>query len=97
VAFDNETPTGWQKASLMTPVPITAGTIYVVSYHTTAGGYAADPEYFATSEIVSGPLHALRDSAAGGNGVFAYGTSLIFPTDSFNATNYWVDVAFSVT
>jgi hypothetical protein len=77
-------------------VPITAGTIYIVSYHTTVGGYAADGGYFA-SEFVSGPLHALSDSVAGGNGVFAYGTSLIFPAGSFNATNYWVDVMFSAT
>jgi hypothetical protein len=97
VAFDNETPTGWQKASLITPVPVTAGTTYIVSYHTTAGGYAADAGYFTAAEIVSGPLHALRDSAAAGNGVFGYGTSLIFPTDSFSATNYWVDAVFSVT
>jgi hypothetical protein len=95
-AFINETPTGWQTASFINPVPITAGTIYIVSYHTTVGGYAADGGYFA-SEFVSGPLHALSDSVAGGNGVFAYGTSLIFPAGSFNATNYWVDVTFSAT
>jgi hypothetical protein len=97
VAFDSETPSGWQKAALISRVPITAGTVYIVSYHTTIGGYAADPGYFAASEVVSGPLHALRNGAAGGNGIFAYGTSLAFPTDSFNATNYWVDAMFSAT
>ena len=95
--FVNETPTGWQQATLLAPVPITAGTIYIASYHTSAGGYSADLGYFAASEVVSGPLHGLRDGAAGGNGVFAYGTNLAFPTNSSNATNYWVDVVFTVT
>src|SRR5262249_44575017 len=49
--------------------------------------------YFASSGTDAGPLHALP-SGSGGNGVFAYGTS-VFPTNSFNATNYWVDVVFS--
>jgi hypothetical protein len=96
VSFTNETASGWQQALLPTPVPITAGALYVASYHTTAGRYAADPGFFETSEIVSGPLHALKDGVAGGNGVFAYGTSTVFPNDSFNATNYWVDVAIAV-
>jgi hypothetical protein len=96
VSFSNETTLGWQQASLSTPVPITAGAVYVASYHTTAGRYAADPGFFASSEIVSGPLHGLRDGADGGNGVFAYGTSTVFPNNSFEATNYWVDVAVAV-
>jgi hypothetical protein len=29
-----------------------------------------------------------------GNGVFAYASSSTFPTNSFNAANYWVDVLF---
>jgi hypothetical protein len=31
---------------------------------------------------------------SGGNGVYAYGPSGVFPTDSYNKTNYYVDVAF---
>jgi hypothetical protein len=96
VSFANETTLGWQQASFSAPVPITAGTVYVASYHTTAGRYAADSDFFATSEIVSGPLHGLQDGADGGNGVFAYGTSTVFPNNSFDATNYWVDVAVAV-
>jgi hypothetical protein len=96
VIFANETASGWQQASFATLVPIAAGAVYVASYHTTAGRYAADPGFFAASEIVSGPLHGLQSGAAGGNGVFAYGTSMAFPNNSFNATNYWVDVAVTV-
>jgi hypothetical protein len=40
-------------------------------------------------------LHALQDGVSGGNGVFQYGSSSVFPTNSYNATNYWVDVVFS--
>ena len=32
---------------------------------------------------------------SGGNGVYAYGTGSIFPTNSFNASNYWVDVVLN--
>ena len=32
----------------------------------------------------------------GGNGVYGYGASA-FPTQTFNATNYWVDVVFDST
>jgi len=32
----------------------------------------------------------------GGDGVYAYGTSG-FPANSYNATNYWVDIAFTAT
>jgi hypothetical protein len=28
------------------------------------------------------------------NGVYAYTSTGVFPTDSFNSTNYWVDVMF---
>lgn len=43
--------------------------------------------------VDSGPLHALANDAGAGNGVYRYGTSS-FPTETFNATNYWVDVVF---
>ena len=41
------------------------------------------------------PLHALANGVSGGNGVFAYGASSAFPTQTWNAANYWVDVVFS--
>jgi len=41
------------------------------------------------------PLHALRSGQSGGNGVYAYGTTSTFPTNSFKAANYWVDVVFT--
>ncbi|TGN82612.1 DUF4082 domain-containing protein, partial [Bradyrhizobium yuanmingense] len=90
--FTNETASGWQQVSFSTPVTIAAGTTYIASYHS-AGGYSADPNLFASS-LTSGPLTAPSSSPSGGNGVYAYGTDSLFPTSSFNATSYAVDVLF---
>ncbi len=92
---DIETASGWQTVMLATPVTLTADTIYVASYHTSAF-YSADSNYFATS-VVSGVLTAPSSASSGGNGVYAYGTGSNFPTDTFGASNYWVDVIFTTT
>jgi hypothetical protein len=92
VTFSNETASGWQQATFSQPVTITAGTIYVVSYHTTVGFYSADGGYFSTA-LNNAPLHGVANSTSA-NGVYAYGGTQ-FPTGSYNATNYWVDVVFS--
>jgi hypothetical protein len=93
--FTGETASGWQQVNFATPVSITANTVYVASYHTTVGHYSADLNFFASSGVDTPPLHALRDGESGSNSVYAYGSGNIFPTQSFNATNYWVDVVFS--
>lgn len=90
--FTNETASGWQEAIFSNPVTVTAGTTYVASYHTN-GDYSATPNYFATA-LTNGPLTAPASSTSGGNGVYAYGSTSLFPTNSFNATNYGVDVLF---
>jgi hypothetical protein len=92
--FSNETGSGWQQVSFPTPVSIQANTTYVASYHTNTGHYSIDDQYFATSSFDNGPLHALSNSAAGGNGVYIYGASA-FPTNTFHSSNYWVDVVFT--
>ncbi|MEU4424418.1 N,N-dimethylformamidase beta subunit family domain-containing protein [Actinoplanes sp. NPDC024001] len=94
--FGSETATGWQQANFATPVAISAGTTYIVSYHAPNGRYAADNGYFAAGGADSGPLHALRDGVDGGNGVYRYGTSG-FPTNTWQSSNYWVDVVFTAS
>lgn len=89
VAFTRETATGWQSATFSTPVAVTAGTSYVVSYYAPNGRYSATPNYFATPRVV-GPLTA----PAGNNGRYRYGTGGGFPNGSWNSTNYFVDVVF---
>lgn len=89
--------TGWQVAALTTPVAIQANTTYIVSYGTTQN-YAFSQSYFTTAHTgPNGVLTALASGASGGNGVFAAGSPGSFPTGSFNASNYWVDVTFTQT
>ncbi|RKG71770.1 DUF4082 domain-containing protein [Corallococcus sp. CA054B] len=90
--FQNETASGWQEVRFTTPVSINADTDYVVSYHAPAGHYAVTSNGFA-SALDAPPLHAPANGTGGGNGLYRYGTSG-FPTDSYQASNYWVDVAF---
>jgi hypothetical protein len=42
------------------------------------------------------PLQALADGVSGGNGVYGYGVGG-FPTQTYNASNYWVDVVFTTS
>ena len=91
--FTNETASGWQEVDFAQPVAITAGTSYVAAYHTNVGEYSADPNFFA-NPLVSGPLTAPDSSSSGGNGVYAYGAADLFPNQTYNSTNYGVDVVF---
>lgn len=93
--FANESTSGWQTVIFAQPITVTAGTTYVASYHSN-GHYALTPNYF-TSNHASGSLTAPSSAGSGGNGVFSYGTATVFPTTSFNASNYWVDVLFERT
>ncbi len=95
--FTGETASGWQQVNFAAPVAVTANTVYVASYHAPAGNYAGDNGYFATSGVDNGPVHLLRDGVAGGNGVYQYGGTSAFPSSTYNATNYWVDVVFTAT
>jgi hypothetical protein len=92
--FANETATGWQTVTFQSPVQVTAGTTYVASYFAPNGGYSINAGFFTNSGYTNGPLYFLRDGEAGGNGVYAYSGSSTFPTNTFNASNYWVDVVF---
>jgi hypothetical protein len=92
--FTGETASGWQQVLFSAPVQVQANTTYVASYHTNTGNYAADSFTFSSSGIDNGYLHALANGVDGGNGVFIYGPSA-FPNQSYNASNYWVDVVFN--
>jgi hypothetical protein len=77
-------------------VAIASNTVYVASYHANGGHYSIDNNYFTINGVDNPPLHALTDGVSGGNGVYAYGASSVFPDQSWNAANYWVDVIFQV-
>ncbi len=83
---------GWQVGTLSAPISIQAGATYVVSYGTTQN-YAVTANYFTTAH--AGPDGVLTAGTA--SGVFAEGTPGVFPTSTFNASNYWADVTFVPT
>ncbi len=93
--FVNETASGWQQVNFATPVPVAANTVYVASYFAPNGRYAADNNFFAGTGVNQSVVHLLQDGVSGGNGVYAYGSASRFPTQSYLATNYWVDVVFT--
>jgi hypothetical protein len=88
----NETASGWQTVIFASPIAIAANTIYVASYHSN-GFYSVDRNFFATAST-NGPLTAPASASIGGNGVYTYGSSVNFPSSTYNASNYWVDVIF---
>jgi uncharacterized protein DUF4082/Big-like domain-containing protein len=90
--FSSETATGWQQVTFASPVAISANTPYIASYYAPAGHFSLDRPYFTTSHD-NPPLHALADGVGGGNGLYRVGTG--FPTDSYQSSNYWVDVVFA--
>jgi hypothetical protein len=94
VTFASETASGWQQANFSTPVSITAGQTYVAAYFSSAGFYSSSDAYFTTA-TVSGPLTALADGTDGTNGVYVYGSAPAFPGNSFQSSNYWVDLIFT--
>jgi len=96
VNFVGETASGWQEQLFAAPTPILALTTYVISYFAPQGFYAADNNYFTVGGHDNPPLHALSSPASGGNGVFDNSGIPAFPTNTFLATNYWVDLLFRV-
>ncbi|MBB5139900.1 methionine-rich copper-binding protein CopC [Thermocatellispora tengchongensis] len=93
--FVNETASGWQTLIFDQPVEVTAGEVYVASYHSPNGYYAASGGYFNSGPYDNAPLHALANGGpAGANGLYRYTATPGFPVNSYNGANYWVDVIF---
>jgi hypothetical protein len=93
--FSGESASGWQTVLFSTPVSVTAGTTYVASYFTPTGHYSITSAAFNTS-VDNPPLHAVATGTSS-NGLYIYGAASTFPTNTFNASNYWVDVLFAPT
>ena len=97
-AFEGQQPTpGWQTVEVYPPVAVKAGVTYVASYYASKGQYSFSQDFFSNTTITNGPLHSLSDGVDGGNGLFVYGEGGGFPTQSYKASNYWVDVVFKPT
>ena len=85
--FTEETESGWQSASFTEAVPLQAGQTYVVSYYAPKGRYAVTENYTARSQSTNLEISP-------GFGVYAYGPSTRFPTETTPDSSYWVDVDF---
>jgi hypothetical protein len=92
--FTGESGSGWQQVNFSSPVAITANTVYVASYFSPTGDFPVDRNYFNVA-VNNPPLQAMQNGTSGLNGVYNYGSSSAFPTTSFQASNYWVDIVFS--
>lgn len=87
--FSGESASGWQEQLFDTPVAITAGTHYRVSY--TCGGHFSYDSAFWTNNgnsITNSPLTATTSC-------FASGTATPTYPSATRGFNYWVDAVFS--
>jgi hypothetical protein len=85
---------GWQVANFPSPIPISANTTYIAAYYTSNGQNAWD-EWGMSNGATNGPLTAPASSAVGGNGVWHLYNA--FPSNSYDSSNYYVDVLFTPT
>lgn len=83
-SFYAPTVAGWQTVAFTSPVSITPGRAYVVSYFSQAGNYAETPGGLATP-ITQGPLTTVSGVHFDGRG---------FP-QNFTTSNFWVEPVFS--
>jgi hypothetical protein len=89
--FTGETTSGWQTLTFATPVPVTAGTTYLVYYEAWQGRYSETPNYFRSGGTGTPGVAA----PAAPNGMWGRIQSFpAFPRDS-TGHNYWVDVVFT--
>ena len=85
--FGTETANGWQTLTF-TGVKLTKGLNYTAAVQLPAGHYAVTTNY---------PWPAVGVSLTGFAGTYKYGSTVSFPSDSFNKANYFVDVVFSAS
>ncbi|MCX2949731.1 DUF4082 domain-containing protein [Lentzea sp. NEAU-D7] len=75
-----------QRITFGTTVPVVAGTEYVVSYYTPAGGYKATENYFV-GNLAQTPFKIPVNA-----GVYSYSGG--FPTDTWFGSNYGIEPVF---
>src|SRR6185295_13317141 len=80
-----------------TPIAITANTTYVISYLAPNGHYSNQDNYFTAAGLDTPPLHALQDGIDGANGVYAYSSTNVFPTQTYASAAYFVDPIFTTS
>ena len=87
VTFGTETDSGWQVQDLPTPLTVTAGDIYTVSYNSVAVfGYTTNGLNMIPSVYPGSPLTALASLYDGPGG---------FPTTDDGTVAFFVDIVYS--
>jgi hypothetical protein len=85
----------WEELDFSTPLSISPNKTYIATYFVKGGHYPDDQQGLA-NQVTSGPLVALANGAAPlGNGVYIYGSKLLRPNSTWQASNYWVDISFT--
>lgn len=89
---------GWNEIPLPSPVPLMVNQRYRAAFWE-PNGYTATSSYWTTggagvNGLTSGVLVAPNGTNATGadQGSYTAGATPTFPVNSFNSTNYWVDV-----
>jgi len=99
------TSAAWNVITFDTPVPVTGGLTYRATVHNTEGRYVSTgsfPDFTNGVGLTNGNLHAIWNGepipALAGDtltqGVFAGSATPIYPSNTFSAGNYFVDVVF---
>ncbi len=98
----NSTTPGWTEVDFPVAPLVTANTVYIASYYSSAGTYSETDFYYNSAKVnVSGTLTALAAGDPTGanvngtaNGLFEKAPPNSMPGNGFNNSNYWVDVSF---
>jgi len=94
-------PIGWITVPLA-PIAITAGATYVAAYLYVGTAHYVSTTSFFTTDLNNPPLHAKVNASAGPpalhNGLYVQpSATLTFPTSTFSASCYFVDVEFTAS
>lgn len=94
----SQTTSGWQRQNFSSPISISSGTLYVIAvlYDGTSFNmtrYYATGGYFNSARTV-GPITAVATSESA-NGLYAYQSTMVQPTNTWQGGCYFVDVVFA--
>lgn len=94
--YTSETSAGWQVLQFVTPIAVTAGQSYMVTYWNSEGHFVGQAGGLSQPKQ-NGPLVTLADGEDGPNATFTYNTSMVFPTLTYGSSNYFLDVVFEIS
>ena len=95
--FTSETASGWQQVAFSTPVAVTAGNTYVVSYSDPNGHYSATPAASPPRPTARPSTRWPQPTRPTATVSTATRRPTTFPVNTYQATNYWVDPVYTQT